>query len=82
MAPGGGDGGIEACYLEMKPDVEIGDGELDGYLKLQAEQQAGDTGYLAVDPDWLADQWDMLSTQPWFRGFFDRSKASTGAIIL
>jgi len=80
MGPdGGGDDGIEACYLEMKPDVEIGEDELQGYLKLQANkaaQEGGDTGYLAVDPDWLADQWDMLSTQPWFRGFFDRSKAN------
>jgi hypothetical protein len=38
-------------------------------------QAAADTGYLAVQPDWLKDQWDLLSAQPWFTGFQSRDEA-------
>ena len=31
-------------------------------------RQDEDGGYLAVNPDWLEEQWSMLHAQPWFRG--------------
>jgi hypothetical protein len=71
-----GPGGIQDTYLEMTPDAVISeDMGVDGYLKLQANQASEDSGYLAVDPDWLADQWDLLSEQKWFRGFQGRQEA-------
>lgn len=34
-------------------------------------------GYMAVDKTWLLEQWDLLSKQPWFRGFQVRNEAET-----
>ena len=30
---------------------------------------------MAVSPDWLTEQWDLMSSQPWFRGFMTREEA-------
>ena len=40
----------------------------------QVEGAGAGTGYMAVEPDWLSEQWDMLSDQPWFRGFQNRDE--------
>lgn len=32
-------------------------------------------GYLAVEMDWLSEQWDLLKDQPWFRGHMHRQEA-------
>jgi len=80
MAPTeGGSEEPESCYLTMAPDDVIPeDQDVTGYLEMQAAAGAGeDTGYMAVEPDWLNDQWDMLSEQPWFRGFQGRDEAKT-----
>jgi len=44
-------------YLETKPDGQYRD-----------LAPSADDGYLAVNPDWLEEQWKLLSDQPWFRG--------------
>jgi len=81
MGPDGEADGIESCYLQMAPDEVIPEDEnVTGYLEMQAAQAQGggggdDAGYMAVEPDWLNDQWDMLSEQAWFRGFQSRDEA-------
>ena len=29
-------------------------------------------GYMAVDVDWMTEQWELMKSQPWFRGQQDR----------
>lgn len=39
------------------------------------EQDLGhnaEDGYMAVDVDWMSEQWELLKAQPWFRGQQDR----------
>eukprot|EP00039_Didymoeca_costata_P025451 m.13400 g.13400 ORF g.13400 m.13400 type:complete len:213 (+) comp4845_c2_seq1:94-732(+) len=80
-AAGGGylemEGDIDASYLQLKPDEVIPTEQaVDGYLEMKgAEANQDGTGYMAVEPDWLNDQWDLLSEQPWFRGFQSRQEA-------
>eukprot|EP01147_Barroeca_monosierra_P010820 gene10819-2899_t len=47
-------------YLVLEPD-----GEFDEEMQDAGEE---DDGYLAVNPEWLEEQWKLLSVQPWFRG--------------
>ena len=35
------------------------------YFEEQAEHAANE-GYMAVEPDWLSEQWDLLSEQDWY----------------
>eukprot|EP00045_Choanoeca_perplexa_P003870 m.34058 g.34058 ORF g.34058 m.34058 type:complete len:189 (-) comp12271_c0_seq2:1291-1857(-) len=48
-------------YLELAPDGE--------YLEMDeaGQEPVADDSYLAVQPDWLDEQYTMLTTQPWFR---------------
>lgn len=59
----------------VEPD-EVIDAGMDNPMYFQGCSGAGDTeGYMAVSPDWLSEQWDLLSEQPWFRGFMSRQEA-------
>eukprot|EP00730_Choanoeca_flexa_P004517 TRINITY_DN11719_c0_g2_i3.p1 TRINITY_DN11719_c0_g2~~TRINITY_DN11719_c0_g2_i3.p1 ORF type:complete len:189 (+),score=67.13 TRINITY_DN11719_c0_g2_i3:60-626(+) len=47
-------------YLELAPDGE--------YLEMeQADAPVADDSYLAVQPDWLDEQYSMMTAQQWFR---------------
>jgi len=64
------------AYLHVQPDEVVPDA-IDNpmYFKEgQVEGAGAGTGYMAVEPDWLSEQWDMLSDQPWFRGFQNRDE--------
>ncbi|EGD74060.1 hypothetical protein PTSG_05752 [Salpingoeca rosetta] len=55
-----GESGQPAGYLSVAPDGE--------YDASRAQPDGDDDGYLAVNPEWLEEQWKLLSVQPWFRG--------------
>ncbi|EDQ92548.1 uncharacterized protein MONBRDRAFT_30924 [Monosiga brevicollis MX1] len=50
-------------YLSVQPD-----GQWKGDRRPEATEESG---YLAVQPEWLEGQWELLSSQPWFRGSDD-----------
>eukprot|EP00037_Helgoeca_nana_P002128 m.31959 g.31959 ORF g.31959 m.31959 type:complete len:221 (-) comp12382_c0_seq1:114-776(-) len=81
MSPSGAPGGYldmtpDDSYLAVTPDqVFQNDAELTGYLEMSAAAVGDDGGYLAVDQDWLSEQWDLMAEQPWFRGDMKRDTA-------
>jgi len=63
------------AYMHVEPD-EVIPSNLDNPLYFEKQSGAThDSGYLAVQPDWLSEQWDLLAEQPWFRGFMQREDA-------
>mmetsp|Transcript_897 Transcript_897/g.2659 ORF Transcript_897/g.2659 Transcript_897/m.2659 type:complete len:431 (+) Transcript_897:211-1503(+) len=64
-------------YLHVTPDETV-PAQFDNplYFQKKGHEGQGDAGYLAVQQDWLSEQWDLLSAQPWFRGFQTREDAS------
>eukprot|EP00037_Helgoeca_nana_P024291 m.257709 g.257709 ORF g.257709 m.257709 type:complete len:431 (-) comp26599_c3_seq2:160-1452(-) len=63
-------------YLHVTPDETVPlqfDNPM--YFQTKTQAAAGDSNYMAVQPDWLSEQWDLLSAQPWFRGFQTRDDA-------
>lgn len=66
------------AYLHVQPDEVVPDGvDNPMYFEKSPGADAGGTGYMAVEPDWLSEQWDLLSEQPWFRGFQNRDESET-----
>eukprot|EP00055_Hartaetosiga_balthica_P018783 m.135356 g.135356 ORF g.135356 m.135356 type:complete len:225 (-) comp9941_c0_seq1:136-810(-) len=49
-------------YLGVEPDGEYDE------ARASAPGDKEESGYLAVNPDWLEEQWKLLAVQPWFRG--------------
>jgi len=71
-----GPGDVDASYLAVTPDhVFTTEAELTGYLEMSAADVGEDGGYLAVDQDWLSDQWGLMAEQAWFRGDMRRDAA-------
>lgn len=62
------------AYMHVEPD-EVVPTNFDNPLYFQGKKPTADAGYLAVQPDWLSEQWDLLAEQPWFRGFMQRDDA-------
>eukprot|EP00730_Choanoeca_flexa_P001281 TRINITY_DN10564_c0_g1_i10.p1 TRINITY_DN10564_c0_g1~~TRINITY_DN10564_c0_g1_i10.p1 ORF type:complete len:121 (+),score=16.64 TRINITY_DN10564_c0_g1_i10:297-659(+) len=71
----------DGSYISVKPDGEwMGDANIEV-----------DDGYMAVNPDWLESQWELLNDQPWFRGAEDYrrddatkelARAKTGTFVV
>eukprot|EP00051_Salpingoeca_urceolata_P028560 m.487481 g.487481 ORF g.487481 m.487481 type:complete len:217 (-) comp25040_c0_seq1:171-821(-) len=62
---------IDPAYKMVEPDEVL----LEGLDNPVYDMGKGDAGYLAVQPDWLEDQWNLLACQPWFRGHQTRTEA-------
>eukprot|EP00039_Didymoeca_costata_P019072 m.336119 g.336119 ORF g.336119 m.336119 type:complete len:411 (-) comp17764_c0_seq1:253-1485(-) len=63
------------AYMHVEPDEIIPEHLDNPVYFLQQNGNNDATGYMAVEPDWLSEQWDLLSDQPWFRGFQNRDES-------
>lgn len=77
-AVGGQDKGNPGSYMAMEPDFELDeDMDMTQFLAKAAQQAKGDGNFQGMNDEWIEQQHDKLSKQPWYKGDIGRKDALT-----